>query len=107
MAAYQSAKLWLIQHFGLGLAKDALHIYVALAIFFGACLLFRWKTGMWKPWLCVLCATLAGEAWDIRDNLVVQHYAILDASWHDLWNTMVAPTALMLLSRYTRIFSRG
>ena len=48
MSPLQSAKFWLVQH--LSLAKDALHIYVGLALFLGSALLFRWPLRSWKPW---------------------------------------------------------
>ena len=41
MSALQTVKLWLVQH--MHLAKDALHIYVALTLFFGSALLFGWR----------------------------------------------------------------
>ena len=60
MSPLQTVKYWLIQHFDL--AKDALHIYVALLLFFGSALLFRWPVRSWKPWAIVLAAALIGEA---------------------------------------------
>lgn len=99
---FQQVKLWLVET--LGLAKDALHIYVALLVFFGACLLFRWKAWQWKPWLCVLAAACAGEAWDLRDSFVRSEPLQYGASVTDLWNTMLVPTLLMLLARYSAVF---
>ena len=83
MSALQSAKLWLVQH--LGLAKDALHIYVGLALLLGCVILFRWPLRSWKPWAVV---------------------ALAAANWHDIWNTLFWPTMLMLLARYTRVLRR-
>ena len=51
------------------LAKDALHIYVALGVFFGSCLLFGWKASQWRPVMAVLAVALAGESWDLYDTL--------------------------------------
>ena len=89
-----------------GLADDALHIYVALLLYFGSALLLRWRLHEIKPWLLVLAATIANEVWD--------YYAILreddPVSWtnhfKDLWNTMLVPTVLLLLARYTDVFAR-
>lgn len=43
MTGFQQLKLWLASH--LDLAKDALHIHVALIAFFGSMLLFGWRAG--------------------------------------------------------------
>ena len=104
MSPLQQTKLFLVEH--LALAKDALHIYVALAVFLGACLVFRWKAAQWKPWLAVLAAALLGEAWDLRDSLVYDTPIALANNWKDVWNTMLVPTVLMLAARYTRVFGR-
>ncbi len=103
-SALQSVKLWLVGH--VGLAKDALHIYVALTLFLGAALLFGWRVSSWKPWLVVLAAALAGEAWDIRDSLAYRTPLDLWSNWHDIWNTLFWPTAIMLIARTTRLFGR-
>lgn len=105
MSPLQQTKLAIVQH--LGLAKDALHIYVALIVFFGACLLFKWKAAQWKPWAAVLAVALLGEAWDLRDSLVYHTHVNFPASLHDIWNTMLLPTALMLAARYTKVFRKG
>jgi len=97
----QASKLWLVHH--VGLAKDALHIYVALTLFFGSVALFGWRVSGWRPWMLVLVAALAGEAWDIRDSLVYRTPLILRANFHDIWNTLFWPTVIMLLARHTRL----
>lgn len=102
MSMFQQMKIFLVQ--SSDLAKDALHIYVALALFLGSCLLFGWKGRQWKPWLVVLLAALAGEAWDIRDTLANGSSLRIGANWKDIWNTMLAPTVLMLAARYTDVF---
>lgn len=105
MSPLQQTKLFIVQN--LGLAKDALHIYVAVIVFVGSCLLFRWKATQWKPWCLVLAAALLGEAWDLRDSLVYGTPVRLAANVHDVWNTMLVPTALLLAARYTQVFRRG
>jgi hypothetical protein len=102
MSPLQQTKLVIVDH--LGLAKDALHIYVALIVFLGGCLLFKWKATQWKPWCLVLAAALLGEAWDLRDSLAYGTPVHLAANGHDVWNTMLVPTVLMLAARYTRVF---
>ncbi|WP_114520096.1 hypothetical protein [Altererythrobacter sp. ZODW24] len=104
MSALQAVKTVLVDN--LDLTKDALHIYVALIVFFGCCLLFKWKAHQWKPWLAVLAVAAIGEAWDIRDNWVYDRPIVLAWNFKDLWNTMLAPTIIMLLARYTRVFRK-
>jgi len=101
---FQQAKMWLVET--LHLSKDVLHIYVALIVFFGTCLLFRWRASQWKPWLCVLAAALAGEAWDIRDSIAQEGQIFVLASLKDLANTMLLPTLLLAFTRYSVIFTR-
>ncbi|MCW1431315.1 hypothetical protein [Novosphingobium sp. JCM 18896] len=104
MSPLQQTKLFLVEH--LDLAKDALHIYVALTVFLGTCLLLRWKAAQWKPWLAVLVVAVIGEAWDLRDSLTYHTRIDLWGNGKDLWNTMLAPTILMLAARHTRVFQR-
>ncbi|WP_423604936.1 hypothetical protein [Sphingomonas sp. MS122] len=99
---FQAAKLWLVDH--TGLAKDALHVHIALALFLGSCLLLRWPLRSWKPWLLVLVAAIAGEAWDIRDSLASGYPLMPAANWQDVWNAMVWPSAILLLARTTKLF---
>ena len=87
-----------------GLAKDALHVYVALAVFLGACLVFGWRASQWKPLLLVFAVTIAGELIDIRDTLIIEKQVFLGANWHDIWNTMIAPIVLFVAARFTWIF---
>lgn len=104
MSIFQQAKLFLME--STDLAKDALHVHVALVLFLGACLLFGWKARQWKPWLLVLLAALVGEAWDIRDSLADDDPLKFSGNWKDLWNTMVLPTVLLLAARYTNLFDK-
>jgi hypothetical protein len=99
---FQAAKLWLVD--STGLAKDALHIHIALALFLGSALLLRWPLRSWKPWLVVLVATLAGEAWDIWDTLAADRSILPMANWQDIWNAMLWPSVILLLARGTRLF---
>jgi hypothetical protein len=105
MSALQQTKFVIVHN--LGLARDALHIHVALIVFVGSCLLFKWKAGHWKPWIAVLVAALFGEAWDLRDSLVHHTRVDLRGDVHDIWNTMLVPTVLMLAARHTALFRRG
>jgi hypothetical protein len=102
MSIFQQAKIFLVEH--LDLAKDALHIYVALAAFFGACFVFRWKASQVKPLLVVLAAALAGEIWDARDTLAAGWQIDWTEAFKDIANTLLVPAIIVLLARYTRVF---
>lgn len=104
MSEFQLVKLWLVEN--VGLAKDALHIYLGLILYFGSALLFRWPLRSWKPFAIVLLAALAGEVWDIADTRRVGREVIWWRNWHDIWNTCFWPLAMLLLARFTRLFDR-
>ena len=104
MSPLQQVKTWLVDN--LDLAKDALHIYVALAIVLGSCLVFGWKVRQWRPWLLVLLAALVGEIWDLSDSARSDDPIDLWANTKDVWNTMVLPTVLLLAARFTLVFER-
>ena len=104
MSWLQATKFWIGTH--THLAKDALHIYVALAVMFASALAFKWKLSSWKPWAVVLAAALAGEAWDILDRLIGGIRVRPGGHLHDVWNTMFWPSAILLLARYTKLFQR-
>lgn len=81
--------------------KDALHIYAALVVQIGAALLTRRPISSMIPWFAVLAAELANEALDLlMENEPYIHQWQVVGSLHDLLNTMVLPTALLLLARY-------
>ena len=103
--ALQTAKFWLVD--STGLAKDALHVHVGLIVFFAAALVFRWPLRSWKPWAAALAVTLAGEVWDIWDTLAEGRRFLPSANWKDVWNTMLWPTAILLLARGTRLLGGG
>jgi hypothetical protein len=100
----QAAKLWAVEN--VGLAKDALHVHVGLALFLGSAALFRWKLSSWRPWLAVAVAVAIGELWDLRDSFVHDTPIRLAANWQDIWNTLLWPTVLLLLARWTRVLRR-
>lgn len=104
MSSFQQAKVAIGQL--LGLPKDALHVYVGLAIFLAAAALLRRPIGSWVPIGAVAAAALAGEAWDLIDTYASGARPHWERNWHDVWNTCLWPFVLFLLARYTRILSR-
>ncbi len=86
------------------LAKDALHIHIALAIFVAVRLLWRRRGGWWLAWAAALAAALAGEYFDLVNEGAT---SIADAwtnahgaHWQDIWNGMAWPTILLLVGRW-------
>ena len=87
----------------LGLPRDALHIYIGLAVFLLCAALLRWPLGSWKPFGAVVLVALAGEAWDVIDSVRFGDDPMWAKSWHDVWNSCFWPAVLFLLARYTRL----
>lgn len=104
MSGFQQVKSALVHL--LGLPKDALHIYVGLAIFLAAAALLRRPLGSWVPIAAVVAAALIGEAWDLAETRAAGARAHWDRNWHDVWNTCFWPATLFVLARYTRLLSR-
>ena len=86
----------------LTVAKDALHIYAALAVQVCAALLLRKPLSSALPWLAVLAAELANETLDVLLDTTEPHLQQwqIDGAVHDVLNTMFLPTVLLLLVRY-------
>lgn len=87
----------------LSLSKDALHVHVALALFLGVLAGARTRHRLLIAWACVLLAALVGEAFDMRDNLATLGRWRWLASLHDVLNTMLWPTILAGIIRYTEL----
>ncbi len=81
--------------------KDALHIYAAFIIQISSALILRRTVRSWLPWTIVLGLELLNEGADIwfGGEAYVQPWQLRGAV-HDLVNTMLLPTALLLLCRY-------
>ena len=80
--------------------KDALHIYAAFAIQLGAAKLSRRSLGHALPWLWVLALELINEVFDLGRGMepVVRPWQVVSAV-HDIINTMILPTVLLVLVR--------
>ncbi|MFZ4687668.1 MAG: hypothetical protein ACOYLS_00380 [Polymorphobacter sp.] len=104
MSSLQHAKLLLMGFTHLG--KDALHIYVGLAVLLAAALLLRWPLRRFRPLLAVLVVALAGEAWDMFDTLRAGLPLHLRGNGFDIANTLFWPLVITLLARFTPALSR-
>jgi hypothetical protein len=81
-------------------SKDALHIYAAVAVQIGAAAAFRRSVASFVPWACVLGAALLNEGLDTfaGGERYLQAWQVRGAA-HDLINSMLLPTVLLLLCR--------
>jgi len=104
MSDFQHFKVWLSH--AVGLPKDALHIYVGLALFLLVAIVARRPLRSALPIGAVIAAALVGEIWDVVETEAAGQRIIWAASWHDLWNTAFWPAVLFLLARFTRVLKR-
>ena len=97
---WYSFKQWL--EAASGLDMDALHIHAGLLVQLLAALLLRRSLSSLWPWLVVLAATLANEAYDLHFETWPEpdRARQLAEGVKDLLNTMLMPTILLLLARY-------
>ena len=90
----QGLKLALVS--ATGLSKDALHIYIGMALYLTVSISIR----RFRPclgWLVVFIIACAGEWVDRRDDIASFGYWRWQASVHDVLNTLFWPTVLTLL----------
>lgn len=101
---WQGNKVALITH--ADVSRDALHVYLAVLIFLGACWVLRWKAGSLKPWLLVFLLQSLNE---LSDMGILTGEGTWAPTWEnakDTINTMIIPTILVISARYTSIFER-
>lgn len=85
----------------LSVAKDALHIYLAFVIQVSAAAILRKSLASGLPWLMVFMFELGNEGLDmlLGEEVDLQRWQF-EGALHDIVNTMILPTALLLLCRY-------
>ncbi len=104
MSVLQSAKLLLME--ASDLSKDALHVYVGLAVMLLVVIVLKRSLADWRPLAAVAFASIAGEIWDVIDTFSHGRSPRWDANWKDVWNTMFWPTILFGLARFTSVLKR-
>jgi len=87
-----------------GLERDALHIHGALLLYLLAMAVFGQNRRSRFPWLFVLGVEIANEAYDLIFQYQGGEPLRWDGSLKDLWNTMLWPTVLLFVGRYTTLF---
>jgi hypothetical protein len=85
----------------LGLSPDAMHIHMSVVIFVAWTLILRTRYEDWRPWLLTFLVECANEAIDMSQPGGSPE-ANWDATRHDLINTMIAPTIIMIGARILR-----
>ena len=81
-----------------GLTNDAMHVHGSILIMFGSAILLRRRPDSIWCWLIVLAAELFNEFADLKG--LAPGEASMKASIHDLYNTMLWPTVMVILGRF-------
>jgi hypothetical protein len=88
----------------IGLSRDALHIYVGLAVLLVMALVLRKKLSSLIPLSFVFLVAIMGEIVDMRDDLLTIGHWRLGASLHDVVNTVFWPSVLTTFHKASLIF---
>lgn len=83
-----------------GLDMDALHVHIGILAQLATALILRRSVGSPWPWLIVLGAALANEWSDLTYEIWPDRDYQYSESVRDVWNTMLMPTLLLILSRW-------
>jgi hypothetical protein len=81
-----------------GLTNDAMHVHGSILILFGSALILRRRPDSIWCWLVVFAAELFNEYADLKG--LAPGEATIDAAVHDLYNTMLLPTVILILGRF-------
>lgn len=101
ISTLQSLKLEIIS--ATGLSRDALHIYVGLALLMAASGISRKSLGAFSSWLVVLAGASLIELFDLMDDKASLGYWRWAASFHDIANTLFWPTVIAVACRFRLI----
>ena len=89
-----------------GLDMDSLHVHAGVLGQIAAALVLRRPIRSVIPWLLVLVAAFANEAYDFQYEIWPDRDVQLQGGIRDIWNTMLLPTLLLALARfYPRVFT--
>ena len=81
-----------------GLTNDAMNIHGSILILFVSAIILRRRPDSILCWIIVLAAELFNEFADLKG--LAPGEASIDASIHDLYNTMFWPTVILILGRF-------
>ncbi len=93
-------KQWL--ELSTGLDRDSLHIYAGVGVQLIAALFCRRSLGSSIPWLLVGVVALINEYSDYSNFPEASHVRqeFYDEAIRDIWNTLLLPSALLLIARF-------
>lgn len=98
----QLAELWIGYKARLvdfvGLTNDAMHVHGSILILFLSAIILRRRPDSIWCWLVVFAAELFNEYADLHG--IAPGEATIDAAVHDLYNTMLWPTVILILGRF-------
>jgi hypothetical protein len=81
-----------------GLTNDAMHVHGSILILFVSAIILRRRPDSIWCWLIVFAAELFNEYADLHGEAPGE--ATIDAAVHDLYNTMLWPTVILILGRF-------
>lgn len=99
-SAFLNAKIELVAV--TGLSRDALHIFVAMALFLVVRLLIRGTRGSLVALVVVLMAALAGEWLDHQAEIMLQRECDRVEHWRDIATTLFWPAVLTITLPWLR-----
>lgn len=90
-----------------GLERDALHVHGSLMLYIVSMAVFRQNRRSLYPWMIVLGAEVVNEFFDLLRHWFDGPHDAIAESLKDLWNTMIWPSILLLVGRYTNWFEKS
>lgn len=96
-SSYQLMKIHILN--AVDLSKDAVHIYVGMAVFLIAIVIWQRGRISWLSLIPVIAIATVMEALDLHDDSRSFGYLRWGASAHDLLNTVFWPTVIILLAK--------
>ncbi|AXQ21116.1 hypothetical protein BEN71_02955 [Acinetobacter wuhouensis] len=98
LSKFQEFKIYIVNF--TDLARDALHIYAGLAVFFIVALIHKRQLKSTWAIITVICVAVGCELFDARDDLINHGYWRVGASMHDIINTCFWPVMIWLMARF-------
>ncbi|EAQ98174.2 hypothetical protein [Congregibacter litoralis] len=96
-SSYQLMKIHILN--AVDLSKDAVHIYVGMAVFLITIIVWQRGRISWLSLIPVIAVATVMEALDLHDDSRSFGYLRWGASAHDLLNTVFWPTVIVLLAK--------
>jgi hypothetical protein len=96
---WHQLKQWLTMASGLDM--DALHVHAGVVCQIVVALVLRLRLSSLWPWAAVAAVALGNEIYDFNYEVWPTREEQFFESVKDVWNTLLLPTLLMLLVRWT------